>query len=78
MKWIEIEKLPKDGKKTDTFEVWNTLDKVSLGIIKWKANWRKYAFFPYNQTCYEQDCMRDISEFIENETKDYKKNWYKG
>ena len=77
MKWIEIEELANEGKKTGTFEVRNVLDKVSLGIIKWKANWRKYAFFPYPQTCYEQNCMKDISEFIEKETKEYKKNWYK-
>ena len=78
MKWIAIDKLADDDKKTDTFEVWSTFYNVSLGIVKWKANWRKYGFFPYPQTCYEEDCMRDISDFIEKETKEYKKNWGKG
>jgi hypothetical protein len=75
LKWIQIEKIEYTGRKTDTFEVWSTFYNVALGIIKWKANWRKYAFFPYDQTCFEEDCMRDISEFIENKSKEYKKNW---
>jgi len=76
-KWITIEKVDSEGRKTDVFEVWNTLDTCLLGIIKWKASWRKYAFFPYDHSCYEQDCLRDIAEFIEKETKEYKKYWYK-
>ena len=79
MKWITIEKINNDGKKTDMFEVWSVYDKCSLGIIKWKANWRKYAFFPYPQTYFEQDCLRDISDFIQKTTKEYKKeNWVRG
>lgn len=77
MKWIRIEKIYNDGRKTDVFEVWNIHDACSLGIIKWKANWRKYAFFPYECSYFEQDCLRDIAEFIEKETKKYKKNWFK-
>lgn len=80
MKWIRIDKLPpREDRKTDAFEVWSIYENTSLGIIKWKANWRKYAFFPYVQTCFEQTCMRDIADFIEKETKQYKKtNWVRG
>lgn len=77
VKWIEIEKIDSGGRKTDVFEVWNIFDGGSLGIIKWKANWRKYAFFPYFNSYFEQDCLRDIAKFIEKETKNYKKDWVK-
>ena len=77
MKWIKIEKLASGDRKTNIFEVWNILDKCSLGLIKWKANWRKYAFFPYPASYFEQVCLRDIAEFIEKETKNYKKDWVK-
>lgn len=78
MKWITIETVDNKGKKTDVFEVYTKPEKTPLGLIKWKASWRKYAFFPYPDTCFEQTCMRDISDFIENTTKEYKKYWYKG
>lgn len=71
--WIGIEKLSNDGKKTETFEVWNIFDNCSLGIIKWKTSWRKYAFFPYDQTCFEKTCLNDIADFIYKTTKEYKK-----
>jgi hypothetical protein len=77
-KWIFIEELwtPKD-KKTREFEVANTMEGCEFGIVKWKASWRKYAFFPYAQTCFEWICMRDIATFCEQETKRYKENWVK-
>ena len=77
MKWITIEKIDNGGRKTDVFEVWSIYDSYSLGLIKWKANWRKYAFFPYTSTCFEQVCLKDIAEFIEKETREYKKDWVK-
>lgn len=77
MKWITIEKMDNGGRKTNVFEVWSKYEDCSLGIIKWKANWRKYAFFPYGSSHYEQTCLRDIADFIEEETRKYKKDWIK-
>ncbi len=75
MKWITIEEIDNEGRKTKVFEVSSIYEQCSLGIIKWKANWRKYAFFPYEHTCYEWDCMGDIAEFCKAETKRYKELW---
>lgn len=36
-----------------------------IGEIKWYAQWRKYAFYPQNNTVYEQDCLKDIAQFLE-------------
>jgi|HubBroStandDraft_4_1064222.scaffolds.fasta_scaffold00070_15 hypothetical protein len=49
------------------------LDNLSssgcLGVIKWYGPWRKYCFFPNGNTVFEQDCLRDISLFVETRTK---------
>jgi hypothetical protein len=53
-------------------KVWKILDesaKFELGRIRWFGRWRKYCFFPTADTVFEQDCLRDIAEFIESQTK---------
>lgn len=78
-KWIEIKEIPNPGRKTKAFAVHTIYgEKVLLGAIKWFSRWRKYCFFPEYSTVYEWKCLRDISDFIEEETKKYKKDWYKG
>lgn len=41
----------------------------ALGEVKWFGRWRGYAFYPLLDTVYEQDCLRDIAGFIEEQTK---------
>jgi len=78
MKWITIETVDNEGKKTEVFEVFSKENHCPLGIIKWIAGWHKYAFFPYESSYYEWVCLRDIAEFIEEKTREYKKDWFKG
>jgi len=40
-----------------------------IGSVYWYNPWRKYCFFPAPGTVYEQDCLRDIADFVETETK---------
>jgi len=72
-KWIDIvPALP--NKKTNVWHV-NSKDSTrwfNLGVIKWFGRWRKYCFFPSLDTVFEEDCLRDISEFIERATKEHK------
>ena len=53
---------------TNIYEV-VTKDNVKLGEIRWFPSWRKYCFYPWTDTVYEETCLRDISQFIEEETK---------
>ena len=53
MKWIFVDQIFTPWKKTAEWEVFSK-EGGSLGIIKWKANWRKYAFFPYDHAYFEQ------------------------
>ena len=76
-KWIEFELLqpPTDltyKPKTKRWVVQTKQDFKQLGIIKWHCGWRKYVFYPYSDTLFEQDCLRDIANFIEEKTTNHK------
>ncbi len=57
------------GQKTERWDVEAT-DGGVLGEIKWFSRWRRYCFFPQPETVFEQVCMREIGEFIEERTRD--------
>jgi hypothetical protein len=62
------------GAKTDVWFVFSlTAFPAHLGVVKWYAQWRKYAFFPASTALFEQDCLRDIAEFLESETEKHRK-----
>lgn len=60
-----------DGKKhkTSRYGVYAKADNFPLGTVSWFGRWRKYTFQPAANTVYEETCMRDISQFIEEQTK---------
>lgn len=70
-KWIEFI-LSYKGEKTSVWFVSNAETKEKIGYVKWYGPWRKYCYFPIDQTVYEQDCLRDIANFIENATKEHR------
>jgi hypothetical protein len=59
--------------KTDTWGVWDIGETESLGEIRWYTPWRKYCFFPYTGTVFEQDCLNRIAEFLVSETAKHRK-----
>lgn len=71
--YIRFVERPRKGLKTKQWEI-VTRGQVStiLGCVKWFARWRAYAFFPVNQTVYEQKCLREIATFCEERTKEHK------
>lgn len=60
--WIYFE-LIEEKPKTQVWKVM-TKEHCFLGIIKWLPSWRKYAFFPEEQTIYENICLNEIANFI--------------
>ena len=38
-----------------------------LGEIKWYGKWRQYCFYPNRATIFNNGCMKDIVQFIEDE-----------
>lgn len=67
-KWIKFILVGRKPK-TEIYDiVYNDEDKqvggLILGQIKWFPRWRKYSFFPANDTVWEQDCLDDIVAFL--------------
>lgn len=59
--------------KTNRYEVVEKHDtRNKMGRILWFARWQKYVFMPNNNTIYDEICMREISQFIEEETVTHK------
>lgn len=68
-KWLLIMVTSSTGK-TCRYEVRNAENGCVLGTVKWHGAWRKYAFFPENDTLFETTCLRDICEFLDDLKKD--------
>ena len=66
MKWIKFQEARNTGKT----KIWDVVTKdgaTLLGQIKWYSPWRKYSFFPSENTVSEPTCLKDIASFIEGE-----------
>ena len=57
-----------DGRKTNIYEVTSKDGGYLLGTIRWYSRWRKYCFYPVEGTIYEETCLREISQFLEDQT----------
>lgn len=55
--------------KTNIYEVTAKADNFPLGRIAWFGRWRKYTFQPSSDCVFEETCMREISLFIQQETR---------
>lgn len=62
----------KPPRKTKTWEVRNKYDNGFIGNIQWFGRWRKYAFYPQHDCVFEEVCMRELSDFIVEQTKAHK------
>lgn len=65
--------------KTKTWSVMDSDESFYLGHIKWYGHWRGYAFFPSQgtETMYEQKCLREIADFLEEENRITRRSWRK-
>lgn len=70
-KWINF-KLVGEKPKTKIWMVTSNENEDELGIIEWLPRWRKYCFYP-SDSVFEEDCLRDIADFIEMKTKNHKR-----
>lgn len=73
MSWIELVDLgvPK-GRKTKRWEVRSRQGASVLGYLQWFSPWRRYCFYPDAYAVFEQDCLREIADFIEAKTTEHK------
>jgi hypothetical protein len=74
MSWITFILIGQSpSKKTERWRVVpNDHPGSTIGFILWYGPWRKYTFQPAGQCVFEQDCLREISDFIEARTREHK------
>ena len=69
-KWIEFEDVTAGLPTTGKTRAWRVRPKGgagSLGTILWYGPWRRYSFFPLEETVLEATCLRDIAAFCDEQ-----------
>ena len=51
--------------KTMIYSVLSVVSNELLGHIKWHNSWRKYVFFPLENTIFDSSCLTEIRDFID-------------
>ena len=59
--------------KTAVYLVSSILSNEPLGHIYWNNAWRRYAFFPLENTTFDSSCLTEIRDFIDFLMKNRKK-----
>jgi hypothetical protein len=83
--WIQfVQHYPKINAKTKYWKIFPinyipTNDQLDdegfvLGKIYWYSGFRKYVFNGYSTAVFEEDCLRVIADFCEQQTKLHKEN----
>jgi len=75
MKWIRAYAIENGDRKT---LIWRVESRdapyVKLGEVRFYPQWRKYCFFPADRTLFEPDCLRDIAQFCEDKTVEWRQS----
>lgn len=65
-----------DSGKTHVWAVVEKQNGEALGVVKWYGPWRGYCFWPkpWEQTIFEQVCLREIADFIVARTAEHRQS----
>lgn len=51
---------------------WNVYSSGQmLGWVKWYSPWRRYVFYPSQQTLFDAACMLELAEFCQGKTEEH-------
>jgi len=69
-RWIRFEERPSlRGRRTRRWAVVNKERGDHLGEISWYGPFRQYSFCPSGTAVFERQCLRDIANFCELQTR---------
>lgn len=72
-KWVTVQWAGSSASgKTEIWTVRNSDNQALLGEIRWHGPWRKYTFVPAPLTVFEEDCLRDIANFVQDMTLNHR------
>ena len=55
--------------KTRRWEVMSVAQETVLGHVRFWSAWRKYVFAPHDRTLYDADCLQEITDFCQEQTR---------
>lgn len=61
-----------DGQKTRRYRVTSNMSGFSLGQIRFYGAWRKFCFFPDENTVFDASCLQEIIEFCVTKTLEWR------
>ncbi len=61
--YLKFEEVVRPNAKTKMFSVLNKAGNETLGLIAWKAHWRRYVFSP-SKAEFDSECLKDIAKFL--------------
>ena len=64
--YLEVRRTTSYDGKTGRYDVMaKRYPGMCLGEIRWFGRWRQYTFFPYPDSVFNNECLRDIAEFLD-------------
>jgi hypothetical protein len=73
IRFEEIEDVLKE-RKTKIFCVYSNHSNEKIGKVVFNGRWRCFVYEPDEDTIYSSDCQREIADFTENLTNEWRYN----
>jgi len=70
---LQFHERPNPGRKTKVWTVYTKISIDALGAVIWFTRWRKYTYESNHDIVYDENCLREIADFIEQQTKEHKR-----
>ena len=61
-----------EGRKTEKWKVISAMGSHELGVVSFHPAWRKYVFWPERNTIFDPACLRELADFVERQTNQWK------
>lgn len=71
--YLNFEEILSPGK-TKRYHVTSLSNGTGLGFIAWYNSWRKYCFFPTEETVFDSGCLKEITGFMDGLMEERKTN----
>ena len=70
-KYLIFTRIDIPGRKTPVYEIYNKSDEC-LGIIALHPAWRKFVFYPAEDSMFDISCLSDIMEQLKEATSEWR------
>lgn len=67
--YIVVYKETIEGRKTPIYSLESVYDKVFLGEVKWYGPWRRYCFYPCDNTVWDVKCLEELENLMKDINK---------